>query len=389
MSVLSPQNEAQLAAAVAEAADRATPLEVAGGATRLAIGRPVQASQTLSVAGLSGISVYEPGALTLVVQAGTPVAEVEEALAAQGQMLPFEPMDHRALLGTRGAPTIGGMVAVAASGPRRLQRGACRDAMIGVRFVDGQGQVVRNGGRVMKNVTGVDLVKLMAGQYGTLGVLTEVAFKLLPAPRAEVTLILDGQEAAAGVDTLSEALGGPFEVTAAAYAGAGVLADTAQTLLRLEGLEGAVAYKTGNLKHDGWRSIEDDESRAIWQRIRDVQPFAGTDNPVWRVSVKPTDGPALSSALRAAGMTHSALYDWGGGLVWLSVETDAPDAGAGLIRQQVATLGGHATLMRASAAVRAAVDVFQPEPAPLARISAGLRAKFDPKGILNPGRMGA
>ena len=389
MSVLSPQNEAQLAAAVAEAADRATPLEVAGGATRLAIGRPVQASQTLSVAGLSGISVYEPGALTLVVQAGTPVAEVEEALAAQGQMLPFEPMDHRALLGTRGAPTIGGMVAVAASGPRRLQRGACRDSMIGVRFVDGQGQVVRNGGRVMKNVTGVDLVKLMAGQYGTLGVLTEVAFKLLPAPRAEVTLILDGQEASEGVDTLSDALGGPFEVTAAAYAGAGVLADTAQTLLRLEGLEGAVAYKTANLKHDGWRSIEADESRAVWQRIRDVQPFAGTDNPVWRVSVKPTDGPALSSALRAAGMTHSALYDWGGGLVWLSVETDAPDAGADLIRQQVATLGGHATLMRASAAVRAAVDVFQPEPAPLARISAGLRAKFDPKGILNPGRMGA
>ncbi len=380
--IITPNDEAQLAEAVAGAAGAGTPLEIRGGGTRVELGRPVQASRTLSTKGLSGISLYEPGALTLVVKAGTPVAEIEAALAAEGQILPFEPMDHRALLGTEGAPTIGGVVACGVSGPRRIQAGACRDAMLGVRFVNGRGEAVKSGGRVMKNVTGYDLTKLMCGSYGTLGVLTEIAFKVLPKPEAEATLVCSGLGPAAGVAALNTALASPFGITGAAHL-------DARSLVRIEGLAGSVAYRTGQLLGllgAGWEAVSGAESTALWREVRDVAPFAGRDGAVWRVSVKPADGPVLSENLSTAGLDHAALYDWGGGLVWL-LTAETGDAGAGPIRREIAALGGHATLVRASAATRAAVEVFEFEPETLARIAAGLRAKFDPAGILNPGRM--
>lgn len=395
-----PADEAELAAAVADAAVARTPLEIRGGGTRSGLGRPVQASRTLSTAGISGISLYEPGALTLVVKAGTPMAEVEAALAAEGQMLAFEPPDHRALLGTEGAPTIGGAVAVAASGPRRIQKGACRDFMLGVRFVDGQGQILKNGGRVMKNVTGLDLVKPMAGQFGTLGVLTEIAFKVLPAPKATAVLLFTGLDDAQAVAVMSDALGAPYDVAGAAHLPVGMDGDPV-TMIRLEGLEQSVAYRTAeltrHLSRHGSPAVETDPARIVagWKHIRDAEAFAGQDGAVWRLSVKPSDGPGLVAALRRKAGVQGVIYDWGGGLVWLRVpetgqETghETADAGAAVIRAHVAATGGHATLVRATAATRAAVDVFQPEPGPLARISEGLRAKFDPYGILNPGRMG-
>lgn len=385
--ILTPASESELAAAVADAAGADAPLEIRGGGTRLGLGRPVQVSKTLSTRGLFGITLYEPGALTLVVKAGTPVAEVEAALAAEGQMLPFEPMDHRALLGTQGEPTIGGVVACGVSGPRRIQAGACRDAMLGVRIVNGRGEVVKSGGRVMKNVTGYDLTKLMCGSFGTLGVLTEISFKVLPKPEAEATLVSEGLGAVAGVAGLNAALGSPFGITGAAHQGRGA---GGRSLVRIEGLAGSVDYRTGQLLGElgsGWEAVTGSESAALWQDVRDVAPFAGREGAVWRVSVKPTDGPVLSDALRAEDLDHSALYDSGGGLVWL-LTGEIGDAGGGLIRQHTAALGGHATLTRASAATRAAIEVFEPEPAPVAAIAAGLRAKFDPVGILNPGRMG-
>ena len=390
---LEPSDEAQLAEAVAQSASARTPVELLGGGTRLGLGRPVQAQKTLSVRGLSGISLYEPGALTLVVKAGTPLAEIEKTLADEGQMLPFEPIDHRALLGTTGEPTIGGAVAVAASGPRRIQRGACRDSMIGVRFVNGAGQVVANGGRVMKNVTGYDLVKLMAGSYGTLGVLSEIAFKVLPAPQATAVLLIEGLSDADAVHAMSDALGSPYDVAGAAHIPVGMDGDPV-TMIRLEGLEGSVAYRAAALsdalKGHGTAKIETDpeRTRAGWKWVRDAEAFAGREGAVWRVSVKPSDGPMLVARLRETIQVDAAFYDWGGGLVWLLVP-ETGDVGAAAIRAGVAENGGYATLIRATAATRAAVDVFQPEPAPVAAISAGLRAKFDPHGILNPGRMRA
>jgi glycolate oxidase FAD binding subunit len=311
------------------------------------------------------------------------VAEVEAVLEAEGQMLPFEPMDHRALLGTDGAPTIGGVVACGISGPRRIQAGACRDAMLGVRFVNGKGEVVKSGGRVMKNVTGYDLVKLICGSYGTLGVLSEISFKVMPKPDAEATLVCQGLGASDAVAALAAALGSPFGITGAAH-------QEARSLVRIEGLEDSVAYRAGELLGllgPGWEAVTGEDSAALWREVRDVAPFSGRGGAVWRVSVKPSDGPVLGNALSAAGLDHVALYDWGGGLAWL-LTPEHGDAGAGVIRREVAGMGGHATLIRASAATRLAVEVFQPQPEPLARIAAGLRGKFDTAGILNPGRMG-
>lgn len=385
-----PSTEAELAEAIAAAAAARTPLEIAGGGTRAGLGRPVQAERTLSTRGLSGIRLYEPDALTLVVGAGTPLAEVEATLAAEGQMLPFEPMDHRAVMGSEGEPTIGGGVAVGASGPRRIQRGACRDAMIGVRFVDGAGEPVANGGRVMKNVTGLDLVKLMAGSHGTLGVLTEVGFKVLPAPEATATLLLHGLDERTAVEAMSDALGSPYDIAGAAHL---PVDDGAVTMIRIEGLERSVAYRFEQLKDRLARfraaAVETAADGAtLWRRVRDAEPFAGRTGAIWRASVKPSDGPALVASLRERASLLDAFYDWGGGLVWLLVAED-DDAGASVVRDQTGRLGGHATLVRASAAIRATVDVFEPEPGPVGRISAGLRARFDPAGILNPGRMRA
>jgi glycolate oxidase FAD binding subunit len=375
MKLERPETEAELAAAV-RATD--TPLRIQGGGTR-PIGVPVNAVP-LSTAGLSGIELYEPGALTMVARAGTPLREIEAALAAEGQRLAFEPMDHRGVLDTNGAPTIGGVFAANVSGPRRIQCGAARDFLLGVRFVDGRGEVVRNGGRVMKNVTGYDLVKLMAGSHGTLGILTEVAFKVLPASATTTTLRCEGLGDRAAIAALCRALGTPFEVTGAAHLQRGE-GGTPQTLLRLEGAAASVAYRAealaGRLAEFGAFRPDDSATPDPWPGIRDAAAFAGRKGDVWRLSVRPTDAPGIVARLDGA----EAVYDWGGGLVWLLV---TEDTGAERIRQAVAESGGHATLMRGNRAGGA----FQPLPPAVAALQAGLRRRFDPRGILNPGLMG-
>ena len=385
--MIKPKTEAELAQAVADATG---PLKIIGGGTR-DVGAPVTGG-VLSTRGLSGIELYEPGALTIVVKAGTPVAKVEEALAAEGQRLPFEPMDYRALLGTTGTPTIGGVVASNASGPRRIQAGACRDSLIGVRFVDGRGDAIKNGGRVMKNVTGYDLVKLMAGSWGTLGVLSEVSFKVLPVPEAAAELRISGLSEAEATKAMSAAMGSPFDVTGAAHLPEGV-GEGPDTILRIEGFSASVAYRakelTNLLAPFGDVAVEHEPTQvaASWKWLRDVEAFATRDGAVWRVSLKPTNAAIFSAMLEQNDLEHQAIFDWAGGLVWLLVP-DEGDAGAAVIRQQMTTLGGHATLFRAREETRRAIPVFQPEPAPIAAITAGLRKQFDPRGILNPGLMG-
>ncbi|MDR7123547.1 FAD-binding protein [Pseudotabrizicola sp. 4114] len=363
-----PATEADLAGIIR---DVTGPVVVRGGGTR-SVG--ACRGEVLETSGLSGVALYEPGALTLVAGAGTRLAEVEALLAAEGQRLPFEVPDMRGLLGRTGESTLGGVVAANASGPRRVQVGACRDSLIGVRFVDGAGTVIKNGGRVMKNVTGYDLVKLMAGSWGTLGVLSEVSFKLLPVPEAGATLILPGLSDAQAVQAMAAALGSPFEVNGAAHwPGQG-------TFLRIEGFTASVAYRAAQLQRhlSAFGAAEVEPGTARWAAIRDVEPFHAQAGDVWRVAVKPSDAPALVARMGA----EAVLYDWGGGLIW------ALTAPGSDLRAQLGEFAGHATRVRGDGpgAYRGA---FATEPPGVAALTQGLRAKFDPRGILNSGLMGA
>ncbi len=378
--MMTPTTEADLAKCVSDA-DGA--LRIQGGGTRDIGG--ICSGNLLSTAGLSGVSLYEPGALTLVAAAGTPLAEIEATLAAEGQRLAFEPMDHRGILGTEGVSTIGGVVAGNVSGPRRIQVGACRDSLLGVRFVDGAGRVLKNGGRVMKNVTGYDLVKLMAGSWGTLGVLTEVSLKVQALPEVVGCVLLNGLDDAAAVAAMSTALGSPYDVSGAAHAPVGVDGHPV-TMIRIEGLEASVAYRAEKLRTllqstGAEISVERDPDRvaAGWAWVRDVAVLQDVPGAIWRYSVKPSDGPRLAAQLRADHPELSLLYDWGGGLLWAALPEGAKGRPEGF--------KGHATLVRGSAGRRKQVQVFQPEPAAIAALSEGLRRKFDPRGILNPGVM--
>ncbi|MFM2356154.1 MAG: hypothetical protein RLZZ528_1890 [Pseudomonadota bacterium] len=364
LPVLKPGTEAEVAEAIRAATG---PLVPQGAATRGA----TREGQVLDLSGLTGITLYEPGALTLIARAGTPLAEIEATLAAEGQRLAFEPSDWRGLLGTVGQPTIGGAVAANISGPRRVQAGAARDACLGLRFVDGRGEVLRNGGRVMKNVTGYDLVRLLAGSWGRLGAITEVSLKLQPTPPAAATLTLPWEGAARAVAAMAAALGSPFDVTgAAAHAGLGVA-------LRLEGFDGSVRYRAGKLAAllapFGMAQADHDREAvaALWSGLRDVRPLQGLPGELWRFSVRPSQAPAILERLGG-----EAMLDWGGGLIWV-VLTEGTDA-----RALARPYEGHATLIRASADTRARLPRQEPLAPGLARIAEGVRASFDPDGRL-------
>ncbi len=368
---MNPINEAELSEAIKSANE---PLRIVGGGTRQTLGNAVNASTTLSTAGMTGITLLEPAALTLVVRAGTPLVDVQAALDAENLQLPFEPMTHNTLLNTSGRSTIGGVVACNISGSRRIQAGACRDSLIGVRMVDGAGNILKNGGRVMKNVTGYDLVKLMAGSFGTLGVMTELSFKLLPKPATQATVNLHGLNDADGINVLCRALGSPNDVTGVAFA-------NGNAMIRIEGLLKSVDYRVGALKslfavHDITVDLND---TATWASIGNVEHLAPDDGAIWRVSVKPTDGPKLVQNLRDAHVTLNAVYDWGGGLIYLSLPDDLN------LRDHMGGFGGHATLIRGNGG---GAPKMQPQNKLVAGIEQGLRAKFDPRGILNTGIMG-
>lgn len=368
-SAHAPRTEAELAELIEAHSAARQPLRIAGGGTRMQADHI--AGDALTTRAMSGVVTYEPGEMTLIAHAGTPLREIEAMLASEGQALAFEPPDLRGVLGGNGAPTIGGMVAANASGPRRIMAGACRDHLLGVRFVDGQGRILKNGGRVMKNVTGLDLSKLLCGSFGTLGVLTEVAMKTLPHAQARGTLAVRGVDEAEALRIFTSALATPFEISGAAF-------HNGTAWLRLEGLPPQLAYRQTRLQEMlGAYEIgclDAGATATLWRDLRDVAHFADTHAPLWRVPVKPSDAPALAASLRALGGQMS--LDWGGGLIWYC---GAGEASA------VRGIAPHAMLVRRSGAKGPA---FPPQSGPVERLSQGLRLKFDPAGILNPGLMG-
>jgi glycolate oxidase FAD binding subunit len=379
---LKPRDAKEVEDAIAWALGNDKALEVAGQGSKRGIGRPSQTDLTLDLTGLSGVTLYEPAELILSAKAGTPLSEIEALLDKNNQELAFEPMDYGPLFGAKaGQGTIG-------------------DHFLGVTAVTGRAETIKSGGRVVKNVTGYDMCKVLAGSWGTLAAMTDVTIKVLPKAETEASLVVEGLDDATAALAMAAAMGSPCDVSAAAHLPDhvasyfdGLPKPGASTVLRLEGVAPSVKHRivvlSALLKPFGPVALLDEtESRLLWRSVRQVKPFAADaalDRPLWRISTSPAQGHAIAAAITPAAQM---FYDWGGGLIWAAMPyADEPDAAS--IRGAVASLGGHATLVRAPAAIRASVDVFEPEAAGLAALNKRVKEGFDPKGVLNPGRMWA
>jgi glycolate oxidase FAD binding subunit len=388
VATLTPSDEAEACAMVAQARGRGETLDIVGGGSRAGLGRPPEGTRRLSSMRLEGIVFHEPAEMVLRAKAGTPLAIVEAALEAHGQMLPFEPIDGRALYGG-GEPTVGGLVATNASGPRRISAGAARDSVIGLRLVNGHGEAIVTGGRVMKNVAGLDLVKLNCGALGTLGFLTEATFKLLPKPEGEATIVIRRLDDAQAIAAMTAALGSPFGVSGAAKLSPGMGREFSRTFLRIEGVAASVDHRAEKLlaalaEFGPERVLSGDDSRRLWRAVRDADFLAEPrQRALWRVGLRASRAVDFLARLGPHALAH--LFDCGGGIVWLSTAPTPADAAA--VRAALAPSGGHATLVRAPDALRAAIDVFQPQPPPLAALTRRVKAAFDPDGVFNRGRM--
>ncbi|MCT4656835.1 MAG: FAD-binding protein [Cohaesibacter sp.] len=393
---LTPSCAAEAADIIKNAVDSRSPLIVQGAGTKVAIGAPVSAEKTISSIALDGIRLYEPSELVIAARAGTPIEAVTAELAKNGQRLAFDPVTYQGLLASEGKPTIGGLAAANLSGPRRIAFGAARDSLIGIEMINGKGEIIKNGGRVMKNVTGYDLTKLVCGSWGTLGLLTEVFFKLQPMPETELTLSFSGLDDEKAIALLCDAMGSPFEVTSAAHlpASQGGTGAESQTILRIEGFEASLTYRSGELEdllsdYGAPQRLEEEESKALWAQVADVSALKAQDEDlVWKLSLKPSNGPKMGAWLREQ-LGAKLLYDWSGGLVWASIDPAqaGEDGGAKRIREKLATLGGHATLIKGPQDLRSRMSSFQPQNGGLAQLSKAAKLSFDPYGLFNPGRM--
>jgi glycolate oxidase FAD binding subunit len=402
VSLLKPSDAKQTAEAIAWAAAEGRSLEIVAGGTKRALGRPMKTDHLLDVSGLKGIVAYEPAELVLTARPGEPLGSIKAALAKSRQMLAFEPPDWRALIGAKGVETLGGAIACNLAGSRRVRSGSSRDYVLGFSAVNGFGDIWKAGGKVVKNVTGYDMCKLQAGAYGTLSALTELTLKVMPKPEAAWTIVLHGLQDEAAIETLARALNSPFEVSGAAHlpaasarrskVGAVAAGLGAATALRLEGPLPSVAYRADALKAlvgQGAR-LDETETETFWQEVGAVQPLLGPGSRiVWRLCPTPSHAPSVAQSILAALRSAEFYFDWGGGLIWLSLDAGeaGADAGAAIVRSAVQSAGGHATLIVAPDAVRAATSVFEPQNAALAGLTARVKRGFDPRGILNPGRM--
>ena len=403
-STIKPIDDAQVLDAVVWAINAEAPLDIVSTGSKRDLGRPFQAEHTLDLSGLSGVNFYEPEELVLSAKPATPVSQIEDLLAAKQQMLAFEPMNLGPLLGqSTDGGTIGGVFACNLSGPRRIKMGAARDHLLGFNAVSGRGDPFKSGGRVVKNVTGYDLSKLITGSFGTLAVMTELTFKVLPAPEKTYTVLVADLDDATATIAMSTAMNSAHEVAGAAHLPADIAAASAVpyvsdagcaiTALRLEGFGPSVEQRCRELREElaVFGSLEEMHSRnssVFWREARDATYLAEPGNRViWRLSVPPASGHAVVATL-SRDLDVRAFYDWSGGLIWLSLPATR-DADALAVRNTIAESGGHATLVRAPADVRASVPVFQPQTGPIAALSGRVKDSFDPKRVLNPGRMTA
>ncbi|MBI5131771.1 MAG: FAD-binding protein [Rhodopseudomonas palustris] len=407
MDTLKVRDAQEVEDAVRAAIANEQPLEIIGHGTKRRVGQPMATNALLDLSALNAVTAYEPNELIITVQAGAPVADVLSLIDSKNQQFAFEPMHTALLLGTAETEgTIGGMIAAGLAGPRRIKSGGARDHLLGAHAVSGFGESFKAGGKVVKNVTGYDLCKLLAGSWGTLAVMTEVTLKVTPRPESERTLLLRGLDDVAANKAMTQALGSPYDVSGAAHlpgsalrTTGGALADIAQpdqalTLLRLEGITSSASQRAESLRaalnsFGAAELVADATSAALWRAVRDVEPFAASGPralwPVWRIVCPPASGGAFGQALqRESG--GEVIYDWGGGLIWAALPP-AADAHAKALRQRVDKIGGHASLIRGADEIRAGIDVFQPQASGLAALGQRVKHSFDPRNVLNRGRL--
>lgn len=379
MNTVRVENVEQIVALVREAVEAKRRLRIVGGGSKRPLFDLDEVDTRLEMSGLAGITRYEPEELVLSLRAGTRLAEVEAVLGERGQMLAFEPPDFGRLLGEGSAHrTIGGVVASGLAGPRRVSAGNVRDHVLGFEAVSGRGEAFRAGGKVIKNVTGYDLPKLMAGSWGTLAVLTELHLRVLPRPPHQATLMIEGLDDQRALSAMTRALQAPLEVSAAAHL------PGARTALRLEGYRASVEERLSALRSllgsiAPMRQIEAEESQALWRGVRDLDIFANDARILWRLSL-PASASTNVVAKISASASNDALYDWGGGRVWLALRSPA-DAAASGVRECASEAGGHAWLMRAPDALRRAIPVAHPQSGALAALSRRIKQGFDPNNV--------
>jgi glycolate oxidase FAD binding subunit len=383
MSTLSPTNSEELCDAIADAARTETRLEIRGGGSKAGFGCERDAI-ILDMRGFSGVIDYDPPELVLTAYAGTPLAEIEALVASKSQLLAFEPWDHGPLFGNpAGKATIGGVIAAAVAGPRRLTMGSARDHLLGFEAVSGRGERFVAGAKVVKNVTGYDLPKLMAGSWGRIAAMTQLTVKVLPRPRTQATMVIEKLSPLQAHAAMAQAMGSHAEVSAAAYLPAAINDGRALTALRLQGFEPSVEARCALLPdllrdHGTLRRLDAQEAAELWDAVRVAAPV-NDGRPLWRVNVPPSGGCAVVNAVEPLGARW--FFDWAGGLIWLSFDGD-PAA----IRAAAGRAGGHATLVRAPAELRAIVPAQHPRAPGVASLETRVRRAFDPAGIFETGR---
>jgi glycolate oxidase FAD binding subunit len=402
MTDFRPSDEKQIAEIVAAAAAQTHSLEIVAGGSKRGYGRPVKADHLLDLSRIAGIVNYEAAELILTARPGTSLAAIKGELAAKGQMLSFEPPGWQGLFETNAEPTLGGVLACNIGGPRRVRAGAPRDFFLGFSAINGRGEIWKGGGKVVKNVTGFDVSKLLAGSFGTLSVLTEITLKVMPRPESQCTILLPGLADETAIATMAKALNTPFEVSGVAHLPPGAARRSsvpavaqghgAVTALRIEGPAPSVAFRAEALEGLFGRGerLDNAASTKFWEEVGEVRSLLPQDpRVVWRLCPTPSQASVAASAVQARLPSAEAFFDWGGGLVWLSLDAAeaGADAGAAIVRGAIKSCGGHATLMVAPAATRERIAVFEPAPGPLAALKARVKAGFDPHGVLNPGRM--
>lgn len=400
--IIAPNSQEELLSSVQDAISDQCPLAVQGAGTKRGWGRSMECDRVLDLSTLTGVTLYEPEELVLSAAAGTPIGEINQLLDEKQQQLAFEPPDLSGFYGeAASAGTLGGVIAANLSGPKRIHAGAARDHVLGFEAVSGRGEIFKSGGRVVKNVTGFDLSKLMAGSFGTLAVLTSITVKVLPKPEKTRTVLIFGLSGESAILALAKALKSPYEVNGAGHLPLAAAARSAVsyvaeaggpvTCVRIQGPGPSVEARCRALRAElaefgQTEELHGHNSTELWREVRDVAGLLGdADDCIWRLSVPPASGADVAAQIQAIS-SGEVSFDWGGGLIWLAQKEASLELATDL-RQIVNQSGGHAMLMRASDEARKSIPVFHPQSEYVAGLSKRMKENFDPTAILNPGRM--